>query len=187
MSSEPTRRFLHVLLLAGSLAFAWLPATSFAKVFHARDEALSLAFPGADKVEPRDFYLTAEQHRAIEAAAKVPVESDLVTVYVGTKDGAPVGYAVFDTRQIRTYPATMLVVVSPAGTVDGVHVLSFHEPEEYVPTPRWRESMKGARLDDELEVGRGVAAVTGSTLSTRAVTSTVRLALAIWTVLLQGK
>ena len=56
-----------------------------------------------------------------------------------------------------------------------------------MPTPRWRESMKGARLDDELEVGRGVAAVTGSTLSTRAVTSTVRLALAIWTVLLQGK
>jgi len=153
----------------------------------ARDEALQMAFPDADRVEPRDFYLTPAQHTEIEKLAKGPLEGDLVTVYAAFKGDASIGFAIFDTRTVRSQAATFLVILSPGGTVQGTEILAFHEPEEYLPTERWRDTLKGAALDDQLEVGRGIAAITGSTLSTRTVTAGVRRALAIWTVLLKGK
>lgn len=163
---------------------AGLPVVVEAKVFFARDEALKLAFPDSERVEARDFLLTDEQQAAIEKLGHTPLESKLVTVYVGWREGTEQAYALFDTHTVRTFPETLLVVVAPDGAVRGVHVLAFHEPQDYLPTGRWFEKFKGMHLDEEMHLGRGVAAVTGSTLSTRAVTSGVRRALAIWTVLI---
>jgi hypothetical protein len=88
-----------------------------AVVFYARDEALHLAFPDAEKVEARDFFLTAEQRVEIERRAKSKVESDLVTVYVGHREGRITGYAFIDTHQVRTLPETFMVVLDPKGQV----------------------------------------------------------------------
>ena len=54
--------------LCACLAFAPLPAG--AKVFLAQDEALELAFPGADRVEERVFFLKPSQKQAIPIAKK---------------------------------------------------------------------------------------------------------------------
>lgn len=163
-----------------------LPSVVEAKVYHARDEALKLAFPDAERVEPRDVVLTDEQHDRIENLARAPLDTNLVTVYVGWRDGAPAAYAIFDTHTVRTFPETFLVVISPEGAVQAAHVLAFHEPEEYLPTARWLGTFKDKKLDDDLQVGQGVAAITGSTLSTRATTSGIRRGLAIWAVVVGG-
>lgn len=181
------KRLLTMACIAGSLAVAGLPAVVHAKVLLARDEALQLALPGADRVEGRDIVLTEEQHDRIQKMARAPLESSLVTFYVGWKDGAPTGYAMFDTNTVRTYPETFVVVLGPDGSVQATHLVAFHEPEEYMPTTHWMDTFKGRRLGDDLEVGRGVAAITGSTLSTRAVTSGIRRVLAIWDVAIGGK
>lgn len=186
-TGKSLRRLLVIAIVAGSLAVAGLPAAVQAKVYRARDEALELAFPGADRIEARDFYLTDEQHDRIEKLAKAPLDTSLVAIYVGWRAGAPAGYAIFDTHTVRTFPETFLVVISPQGAMLATHILAFHEPEEYLPTPRWLGTFTGATLDRELQVGRDVAAISGSTLSTRAVTSGVRRALAIWNVLIGGK
>lgn len=162
-----------------------LPAE--AKVYYARKEALELAFPEADRIETRDFILSKEQHDRVEKLSRAPLDSDLVTVYVGWKTDAPTAYAIFDTHTVRTYPETFLVVISTKGEVQATHVLAFHEPEEYLPTRRWMDLFQGRRLDDELQLGRGIAGISGSTLSTRAVTSGIRRALAIWQVVLGGQ
>ena len=187
LSTEKARRFFLPMIAAGSLALAGLPAVAFATVFHARDEALKLAFPTADSVEARDTLLTKEQHEAIEQLAKAPLESDLVTVYAGSREGAVEGYGVFDTHTVRTFPETILVVIAPDGAVRAVHVLAFHEPQEYLPNSRWFDQFKGKPVDEEMQVGRGLAAVTGSTLSTRAVSAGIRRALAIWSIVIGGK
>lgn len=186
-STEGGRLALFALLLAGSLAVAGLPAVCVAKVYHARDEAVALALPGADRVEIRDFVLTAEQHARIEELGRAPLSSDLVAVYVGWKGDAPFAYAIFDTHTVRTYEETIVVALDLEGKVTGVHILSFHEPEDYLPGPRWLALMNGKGLEGDIEVGRGIAAISGSTLSTRAVTGGVRRALATWAVLLGGK
>lgn len=176
-----------MIAMAGSIALAMLPAVASARVFLARDEALKLAFPDAERVEARDIVLTAEQHERIEKLAAARLDSDLVTVYVGWKGDHPVAYAIFDTHTVRTFPETFLVVLTADGAVSAAHILAFHEPEEYMPTDRWLERFKGARLSEDLQVGRAVAAITGSTLSTRAVTSGIRRVLAIWDVAIGGK
>jgi hypothetical protein len=183
----PSRLRLLLACLAGSVVITALPAVVCAKVYHARDEALELAFHGVERIEARDVVLTKDQHEKIEKLAKAPLESDLVTIYVGWRSGSPTGYAIFDTHTVRTFPETFLVVLSPDGKVQAAHILAFHEPEEYLPKQRWLDTFRGRELTDEMQVGRGVAGITGSTLSTRAVTSGIRRALALWAVVIGGK
>jgi hypothetical protein len=169
------------------LAPALPSARAAAKVFYAKDEALRLAFPDADHITARDIFLTVEQRAAIEQRAKSKLDSDLLTVYVGEHDGAVQGYALLDTHNVRTLPETFLIVLSPQGVVTATHLLAFYEPLEYSPPARWLGQFDGATLDPDLRVGRGIAAITGSTLTSEAVTGGVRRALAIYDVLLKGR
>jgi len=155
-------------------------------VFHARDEALRLAFPDADRTEARDFFLTPGQRAEIEKRARAKLDTDLVTVYLGYRGASLVGYAVFDTHIVRTLPETFLVVLRPEGTVAAVHLLAFYEPLEYAPPERWLKNFSGKASSEELELGRGIAAISGSTLTSRAVAAGVRRALAIYAVLIRG-
>ena len=83
----------------------------------AKDEALALAFPGADHVETRSFILTDDQKAAVEDLGKAPLESQLWTIHVGWKGGEVLGYAVIDSHVVRTMPETMMVVLDPKGTL----------------------------------------------------------------------
>lgn len=182
--SEPCGRGWRPWLAAALLLFHVAPL--WATVFYARDEALQLAFPDAERTETRNLFLTAQQRQDIERLAKSKLESDLLTVYVGWRGGKPVGYALLDTHLVRTLPETFMVVLSPDGAVIATHVLAFHEPLEYLPGERWLRQFDGKEIADDLHVGRGVAAITGSTLTSRAVAAGVRRALAIHAVLLKG-
>ena len=175
-------RLLPPLVLGCVLLLA---AAAGATVYHSRDEALQLAFPDAERVQPKEFFLTA-QRAAIEEQAKSPLESDLLTVYIGYRGGQPIGYALFDTHVVRTLPETFLIVLSPAGAVTATHLLAFYEPAEYAPPERWLGQFRDARLSSELRVGRSIAGITGSTLTAEAVTGGVRRALSIYAVLLKG-
>ena len=171
---------------AACLAAMLLGSPAAATVFHARDEAIDLAFPGASRTEARDFFLTAEQRRQIEEQSKSRVESDLLTVYAGYDGDRLLGWAIFDTHIVRTLPETFLVVLTPAGAVAATHVLAFYEPLEYLPSDRWLAQFQSKQAGDDLHVGRGIAAITGSTLSSQAVAGGIRRAIAIHAVLLGG-
>jgi len=166
---------------------AGLPAAVHATVFYAREELLRLAFPTADQTNARDFFLTDQQRRAIEELAQSRLESDLVTVYEGYARGSPLGYAIIDSHLVRTLTETLLVVLTPDGRVAATHVAAFYEPGEYLPKERWRKQLVGQGLSDQLRVGRSLAAITGSTLSSRAVVSSVRRAMAVYAVLIRGE
>ena len=74
----------------------------------------------------------------------------------------------------------------PEGQVKSLRVLAFYEPSEYMPTPRWYEQFAGAdreTLAKGMRLGRDVHGVAGATLSARAVTQSVRRALAFHEVL----
>ena len=173
---------LTALAVAAILLVAASPAMS--KVFHARDELFALAFPAADEVVARDFFLKPAERSAIEQRAKSTLDSNLLTVYVGTRAGEVIGYAFVDTHIVRTLPETFLIVLDSAGKVTATHVLAFYEPLEYLPSHRWLAELEGHSLHDDLRVGGEIAAITGSTLSSRAVVGGARRALAAFEVLL---
>jgi Na+-translocating ferredoxin:NAD+ oxidoreductase RnfG subunit len=177
------RRVRKVLILSvfGAL-FAARRASG--KVFLTQDEALRLAFPAGVTVERRTAFLTEEQQEQVRRLARTesPPEA-LVAYYVGLRDGANVGTAYFDTHLVRTQPETIMVLVDRAGRVLRVEVLSFLEPEDYLPLPRWFNQFQGRPLDDELSLQRGIHPVAGATLTARAVTEAVRRVLALHRVL----
>ena len=156
-----------------------------AKVFLTQAEALHLAFPDGVSVERRTAFLTAAQQQEAKKLAHCPDPPDaLVAYYVGTRDGKVVGTAYFDTQQrLRAIPETILVLVDPAGAVARVEVLSFQEPEDYLPLPQWYAQFPGRPLDDELSLKRGIRPVAGATLTTNATTDAVRRVLALHRVL----
>lgn len=169
-----------ILLLTSLLLASGAQAT----VFYARDQLAELAFPDADEVQALDFFVTEDQRADIEKRAAAPLTTPLLTVYAGKRHGRTLGYAILDTHVVRTLPATFLVVLDGNGRVIATHVMAFHEPLEYLPSQRWLGLLTNKKLENDFRVGRAITAITGSTLSTRAVVGGVRRALAIYEVLL---
>ncbi len=178
------KRIAAAATLAAFLLAASVPSAP-AAVFHGREEIPRLAFPEADRVETKNFFLTPEQRSRIERLSHSQLESDLLTVYVAFRNEAVHGYAVVDTHIVRTLPETLLVVLSTDGEVTSIELLAFHEPVEYLPGKHWLAALRGKREAADVRVGRGVAGITGSTLTSRAVAASLRRALAVFQVLLR--
>lgn len=154
-----------------------------AKVFLSQKEALELAFPGADRIDEQVYILTAEKKSAIEELSRRNLDSELVTIYSGFKGDQLMGYAFIDIHTVRTLPEAFMAVLDPDGKVASLHVLAFYEPTEYMPSERWYKQFSGKVLGNPLRVGREVHGVVGATLSTQAVSRSVRKILAIHEVL----
>jgi hypothetical protein len=181
--SDRARRWALAAVLASSLAAGASPA--WAKRLLSQPQALEAAFGAGAAVERQPHYLTARQVERAQAlaGAGVRLEGALVTRYLGRREGRLLGTAYFDTHRVRTLEETLMIVVTPEGTVARVEVLAFGEPGDYLPRRAWYQQFGGRRLDRELGVSRGIHGVTGATLSARAATEAVRRTLAIHQVL----
>ena len=168
-----------------SLAVLGAAASLSAEVLMTERQALERAFPGAS-VERKTLYLTADQVKAIEGAARSRLPSAVVTVFVARRDGVAAGHAVLDTHVVRTMPETVLTVTEPDGRLRMALVLQFGEPPDYLPREGWLKTLEGRALDDDLAAGRGVRRVTGATLTVQALTEAVRRSLALDQVMLRG-
>ena len=143
-------------------------------------EALSLAVPGA-AWERRTAYLSDDDLAAIALAAGsgVEVTRPVVTYYVASIGGRDTAVAYFDVHRVRTLAEVLMVVVDPAGRVERVEILKFSEPPEYRAPAGWLVQFQGKLLDDQLSLKGGVVAMSGASLTSRAVTHAVRRVLAI--------
>jgi len=174
------RKSARVAAAMAVAAAAWAPAP--AKVLLSQEEALKLAFAGAP-AERRTAYLTDDEAARAAAAAGSELPSRVVVYYTGGADPNAPELAFFDTHLVRTLPETVMIVVEASGKVRRVDILSFDEPVDYLPSPRWLEQFAGRPLSDDVETGRGIRAVTGATLSSKAITAAVRRALALHSIL----
>jgi len=148
------------------------------RVFSGVEEALSEAFPGCT-VERTTVFLTEKQLANASSLAGLTITSAIVHPYVASCDNQYAGTAYFDAHRVRTLPETLLVVVSPGSYVMRIEVLSFDEPEEYIPRSIWYRQFENETLDYDLQLGRGIDGVTGATLTARATTEAARRVLAL--------
>ena len=165
-------------LLGAWLALALATPPADAKVFLSRAEALALAFPGCE-VERETHYLTRDQQDRASALGGVKVDSRLVVRYAAVCDDGPAGAAYFDVHRVRTLAETLMVAVDADGRIARIEVLSFLEPEDYIPRRAWYDQFLKRRLDAELQLKRSIHAVTGATLTARATTDAARRVLAL--------
>jgi Na+-translocating ferredoxin:NAD+ oxidoreductase subunit G len=171
------------LALVWCLAAGASPAA--AKVFLTVDEALRLAFPKC-QVERRTSFLTEEQARRARELAGTEAPSRLVASYRATCGGRPGGTAYFDTHRVRTLPETLMFVVDREGRISRIEMISFREPEEYIPRGNWYDQFLGKGLDEELQLKQEIRPVTGATLTARATTNAARRVLALHRVISGG-
>lgn len=142
------------------------------------DEALGLAFPDC-RVERESVFLTEEEMTEASALAGAPRSRALVVRYVAVRDGTRFGTAYFDTHRVRTLDETIMVTVQPDGTIGRIEVVSFDEPPDYLPREGWYRQFDGRTLDDDLQMNRGIRAVTGATLTANVTTAAARRVLAV--------
>lgn len=172
------RRAVAPLLTA--LVFVLALGAAQAKVFFSKQGALDEVFAGADEITQQNLFLSESDAAAIGEAAGTPWSSRLASVHVGRKGGAVMGYAFIDTHKVRSLDETVMVVIAPDGTVQRVVVLAFHEPMEYLASPRWLAQFGGRALDGSLSMrDGGVDGISGATLTARALTASVRRVLAL--------
>lgn len=166
-------------LVLVTILFALPLVDAYSQVYLTKEKALEVYFPDA-AVERKTVFLTDEQVKAIQSAARAKVPSRLVTYYVGRTSMGVSGYAFFDTHVVRTMPETFMTVVAPDGSVRGVEILAFYEPEDYLPPKRWLATFDGKSVQSDLWLKRGVQNIVGATLSAQAITDGVRVMLAVF-------
>lgn len=183
--------FIFVINSAVHRTFSLVCFSSFlslsprAEVFHSKESALRLAFPDADRIEQKTLFVTTAQKNRIETLCGASLDSQMVTVYLGRRAKELLGYAFLDTHTVRTMPETFMVVLDTQGRIRATHVLAFHEPPEYLPAKRWLRQFEGRKLDPALRLGGDIVTIAGSSLTSEAVTSSMRRILALYEVLLQ--
>jgi len=149
-----------------------------ASVLLSVDEALQMAFPDCE-VERESVFLTEAEMSAASELAGHPRSRALVVRYVARRGGERFGTAYFDTHLVRTLDETIMVVVQPNGSIGRIEVISFAEPPDYLPREGWYRQFDGRGLDDDLQMNRGIRAVTGATLTANATTAAARRVLAV--------
>jgi hypothetical protein len=161
---------------------AWCARAAHATAYTTRPQALAEAFPGA-RIETRSFVLDATQAKAVQDRARVRLESMLASAHLAWRGDTLVGTAFFDARTVRTMPGVFMVVVAPDATIERIEVIAFHEPPDFRPPDRWLGQFQRRRLNDRLWPRRDIRNLSGATLSTRAVTESARLSLALYQIL----
>lgn len=157
------------------------------KVYATLEDALREAFPGAEKIEKHQAFLSAEDVKRVEAPAKGDQSARLFVYYTAMDKGKIMGYAHFASHVVRTKKAVTMMVFEPGLTVRQVRVVAFYEPEEYLPAPRWFGLFKGKALNDGLRPGRDIQAISGATLSVQRITQEVRSVMAVFQVVTAKK
>ena len=170
------------MVAAAAMVIAFASSSSAQSL--TQDEALSLAF-GDAQVERRTAFLNDDQVARASALAgpDVEVESTVVSYYVGTRNGDPVGIAYFDVHRVRTLPQVLMLVVGTDNRVGRVETVSFREPPEYRAPDGWLKQFQGRVLDEQLSLKGAIANITGASLTSGAVTSATRRVLALHAVI----
>ncbi len=161
------------------LFLSFSSSISLAKTFLTQEEALRLAFPKGAVVTRKTAFLSDADRAEVARRTGGAPPPGLVAYYVATADGKDAGTAYFDTHLVRTLPETILVVVDPKGVIARIEVLSFSEPEEYLPRDAWYGQFPGRTLTDELSERKGIRAVTGATITVRVTVEAARRVLAL--------
>jgi hypothetical protein len=135
------------------------------------------AFGGAE-VRRSVRYLGADQRETAQRLSGEKNIRNVVYAYDVFHDGQHIATAYFDKHRVRTLPETLMVAVTPSNTVERVQVISFTEPERYMPPPRWYTTFKNGTLAPQRKLSPAIDGVTGATLTHRATTRAVKRTLA---------
>lgn len=129
-----------------------------------KKSAIAAIFSDADEIAPSD--ITAE---------------DIDSIYIASENGSPIGYAASVSPNGFGGAVELMVGISTDGSVAGIKLVS-HSETPGLGSRVSEDSFLGqfSGLSGKISLGSDVDAITGSTISSKAVTSGVNSALAAY-------
>jgi Na+-translocating ferredoxin:NAD+ oxidoreductase RnfG subunit len=99
-------------------------------------------------------------------------------VYRVTRGGGLLGFAEVRNVKGKEQPITYLLAVDSAGAMRDIDILVYRESQGgEVAYDSWRKQFRGKTAADPVEIGKDIRNISGATISSNAVTRSVRLAL----------
>jgi H+/Na+-translocating ferredoxin:NAD+ oxidoreductase subunit G len=176
-----------VIFLVGSLIS---PSNSFSQkkekkfdlqVYLTKQEAMGIAFPGADTFDRDRKWLNDDLRKSIGELSHMDIKEKWFTFHVGKRNGKPMGYMLIDHIIGKSFPITFMTVINLDGTVRDVEILVYREPRGWeVKFPSFMSQFFGRNAQSDF---REINSITGATLSVRAITTGVKKAVSAYQVL----
>jgi len=168
---------LYFLLFTGLLQ---------AKVLISPIDAMKENYSQNAQVSKKNVLLNKNKFHSIQKNAKVKLNTKIYRIYTAKENNKILGYGILINKKVRSKNAVVLYFISK-NILQGIEIIAFNEPQEYMPTKQWNEQFKNIATSKMLRLDREVPTITGATLSARSITDGSRLAFALYNELLQGK
>ena len=137
-------------------------------------------------VTKKNILLSNAKFKNIQKNAQTKLRTKIYRVFTAKKDGKTLGYGILVNRKVRSKNAVILYFIQDS-TLQGIEVIAFNEPIEYVPTKKWNSQFVNIKTDKMLQLNRDIPSISGATMSARSVTDGSRIAFAIYNELLKAK
>ena len=173
--------------LAGLATLLQISEASAATVYWELPALMTSFFPGADRVSFAKVALSAAERAALAQKMGRPVRGDW-TIFIATKAGQVTGYAVVDEVRGMHEPITYATRFTPAGAISRMEVMRYREAYgSEVREQRFLSQFNGKTSASRMLPGRDIAAISGATISSHAVTRGAEQTAAVVALLLQQR
>ena len=166
-------------------ALAFCNSSAKAEAYLSEKEALQLVLGVCEtQHEPQEILPPL-----IETLEKEGLEPDSETAhFFKCEVDGDTRYALIDAQIGKHLPITYIVGISSKGTVTRVEMMVFRETIGWQAKDRaFMAQFEGKQSKDDLRIGRKVRHVSGSTISSRAISIGVQRALKLWNFFYGGK
>lgn len=173
--------------IAGLAALLALSDASAATVYWELPALLTSFFPTAERVSFAKVALSAQERAALAKTLGRSVRADW-TIFVATKAGQVTGYAIIDEVRGMHEPITYATRFTPAGAISSMEVMRYREAYgSEVREQRFLSQFNGKTSASPMLPGRDIAAISGATISSHAVTRGAEESAAVLASLLQQR
>jgi electron transport complex protein RnfG len=167
------------------VAVVAMPARADQVYFNNRD-LLSDFFHSSQQVTYKKLTIDGVDRERVSKRLGYALPRPSYTFYVATSGARVDGYALIDEEKGEHLPITFAVKLSPEGKVLRQEVVVYREVQgDEVRDDRFRRQFVGKTSHDRLELEQDIVAVSGATISSRAMTVGVKRALVLFDELLR--
>jgi hypothetical protein len=171
--------FKIIFLLVALISFSG-PARAQSVYFSTRD-LLSDFFKKSQNVTYQTVSLNAEERGRLAKKLGYAPGKASYTFFVATSGAHVDGYALIDEEKGEHLPITFAVKLSAEGVVERQEIVAYREPRgDEVRDERFRKQFVGKSAHDPIAAGDDIIAISGATISSRAMAVGVRRAVVLF-------
>lgn len=162
------------------VAAAAASGAAFATQYMTVEQAQRVMFPDATAFKAEDLRLSPEQMAQVEKLSGLRARSAAWRVFAAYKNDTPLGFVVLDDVTGKYELISYAVALNPDASVRQIEILNYRESHGYeIRGAAWRKQFVGKTAQSGIEIGEGIANISGATLSCTHVTDGVRRIAAI--------